>query len=133
MPDPHSANVLHPDHTDRDAHLAVTGWHALTGLAIGLLAGSAADGSDGREITIAAVRETAADLAVADRVAWVLATRTGRPHVVLATDTAWIVAELDAPGFTWADALRLQPATFAPRIASIASSEGVLPVLLAAG
>lgn len=104
----------------------ITGWHALTGLPIGVLHGLA-PGTD-LEIAVEAVLEQTSDLAVADRVAWVIARRTGRQHVVLTTDGGYLVAALTVD-LDWAASMRLQPASYAPTIVSVACEEGVLPVL----
>jgi hypothetical protein len=108
-------------------HEPITGWHALQGLSVGTLRGLA-PGTD-VEVRIDEVVEEASDLAVADRVAWVLSGRTGRQHVVLAGHTGYLVATL-TPELDWAAAMRLEPAGHAPRIVSVATADGVLPVLL---
>ncbi|MCW2926902.1 MAG: hypothetical protein JWM86_870 [Thermoleophilia bacterium] len=105
----------------------ITGWHALQGLALGILRGYA-PGTD-VEVQIEQVLEEASDLAVADRVAWILAGRTGQQHVVLASATGYLVATV-SPMLDWAAAMRLEPGVHAPRIVSVAGAEGVLPVLL---
>ena len=108
-------------------HQPVTGWHALHGLAIGILRGMS-PGTD-VEVTVEQVFEEAADLAVADRVAWIMAGRTGRQHVVLASSTGYLVATV-SPDLDWAAAMRLEPGQYAPRVVSVATGDGVLPVLL---
>ncbi|MCW2924594.1 MAG: hypothetical protein JWM98_1998 [Thermoleophilia bacterium] len=105
----------------------VTGWHALVGLPIGLLRGMS-PGTD-VEVHVEAVLEQTPDLAVADRVAWILAGRTGRQHVVLASASGYLVATV-SPQLDWAAAMRLEPGEYAPRVVSVASADGVLPVLL---
>jgi len=105
----------------------ITGWHALTGLPIGILRGMM-PGTD-VEVQVEQVIEETADLAVADRVAWVLAGRTGRQHVVLTSATGYLVASV-SPELDWAGAMRLEAGEYAPRIVSVASADGVLPVLL---
>lgn len=112
---------------DQLHHAPVTAWHALHGLPIGILRGYA-PGTD-VEVVVEQVFEETADLAVADRVAWILAGRTGRQHVVLAGATGYLVATV-SPNLDWAAAMRLEPGQYAPRIVSVASAEGVLPVLL---
>jgi hypothetical protein len=109
-------------------HAPITGWHALQGLAIGILRGMS-PGTD-VEVTVEQVFEEAADLAVADRVAWILAGRTGRQHVVLASSTGYLVATV-SPDLDWAAAMRLEPGEYSPRIVSVATADGVLPVLTA--
>ncbi len=109
------------------AHAPITGWHALQGLPIGLLRGLA-PGCD-VEVVVEHVLEEATDLAVADRVAWVLAGRTGRQHAVLASNTGYLVVTL-SPELDWAAAMRLVAAEHAPRIVSVANADGVLPVLV---
>ena len=109
------------------AHASVTGWHALEGLVIGILRGLS-PGTD-VEVTVEQVSEEAADLAVADRMAWILAGRTGRQHVVLAAATGYLVATV-SPDLDWAAAMRLEPGEYSPRIVSVATADGVLPVLL---
>src|SRR5687768_13682753 len=108
-------------------HQPVTGWHALQGLAIGILRGLA-PGTD-VEVVVEQVFEEAADLAVADRVAWIMAGRTDRQHVVLASATGYLVAMV-SPDLDWAAAMRLEPGEYAPRIVSVATQDGVLPILL---
>lgn len=108
-------------------HAPVTGWHALQGLAIGILRGLA-PGTD-VEVCVEQVLEEASDLAVADRVAWIIAGRTGRQHVVLASSTGYLVATV-SPDLDWAAAMRLEPGEYAPRVVSVATADGVLPVLL---
>lgn len=105
----------------------ITGWHALQGLAIGILRGMA-PGTD-VEVLVEQVFEEAADLAVADRVAWIMSGRSGRAHVVLASATGYLVA-IVSPNLDWAAAMRLEPGEYAPRIVSVATPDGVLPVLL---
>ena len=112
---------------DLPGHAPITGWHALQGLAIGILRGMS-PGTD-LEVVVEQVFEEAADLAVADRVAWILAGRTGRQHVVLASSTGYLVATLN-PELDWAAAMRLEPGEYSPRIVSVANVDGVLPVLL---
>ena len=115
------------DIAELPGHAPITGWHALQGLAIGILRGMS-PGTD-VEVTVEQVYEEAADLAVADRVAWILAGRTGRQHVVLASSTGYLVATV-SPDLDWAAAMRLEPGEYSPRIVSVASADGVLPVLL---
>lgn len=105
----------------------ITGWHAMQGLPIGILRGLS-PGTD-VEVQVEQVLEEAADLAVADRVAWILSGRTGRQHVVLASSTGYIVATV-TPMLDWAAAMRLEPGAYAPRIVSVATADGVLPILL---
>ncbi|MCB0878945.1 MAG: hypothetical protein KDC46_08195 [Thermoleophilia bacterium] len=109
------------------AHAPITGWHALHGLPIGILRGLA-PGCD-VEVLVEQVIEEASDLAVADRVAWILSGRTGRQHVVLAASTGYLVA-IVGPELDWAAAMRLEPGEHAPRIVSVANADGVLPVLV---
>lgn len=104
----------------------ITGWHALVGLPIGIVP---QQGGPGIEVSITGAFELSHDLAVADRVAWVLAGRTGVEHVVLATDAGYLVATVD-PALDWAGAMRVQNYEHAPRVVSVATGEGVLPVLL---
>lgn len=117
----------HARFADLPGHAPITGWHALQGLAIGILRGMS-PGTD-VEVVVEQVFEEAADLAVADRVAWILSGRTGRQHVVLASSTGYLVATV-SPDLDWAAAMRLEPGQFSPRIVSVASADGVLPVLL---
>lgn len=105
----------------------VTGWHALVGLPIGVLRGMS-PGTD-LEVIVEGVHEQTPDLAVADRVAWILSGRTGRQHVVLATATGYLVATV-SPMLDWAAAMRLEPNVYSPRVVSVAAPDGVLPVLL---
>jgi hypothetical protein len=110
-----------------DGHRPVTGWHALQGLAIGILRGMS-PGTD-VEVVVEQVFEEAVDLAVADRVAWILAGRTGHQHVVLAGATGYLVATV-SPNLDWAAAMRMEAGQYVPRIVSVANADGVLPVLL---
>ncbi len=113
--------------TERLATEPITGWHALAGIQIGLLRGLA-PGTDVR-VCIEQVLEETTDLAVADRVAWILAGRSGRQHVVLTSTTGYLVATV-TPMLDWAAAMRLEAGEHAPRIVSVATGEGVLPILL---
>jgi hypothetical protein len=108
-------------------HEPITGWHALQGLPIGILRGLA-PGTD-VEVCVLQVFEEATDLAVADRVAWIMAGRTGVQHVVLASSTGYLVATV-GPELDWAAAMRMEPGQYSPRIVSVATADGVLPVLL---
>jgi hypothetical protein len=108
-------------------HAPITGWHALAGLPIGILRGLS-PGTD-VEVQVEQVHEEATDLAVADRVAWILSGRTGRQHVVLASSSGYLVATV-SPDLDWAAAMRLEAGEHAPRIVSVATGDGVLPVLL---
>lgn len=109
------------------AHAPITGWHALNGLPLGHLRGLA-PGTD-VVVHVETVVEETTDLAVADRVAYVMTTRTGISHVVLAATGGYLVASV-GPALDWAAAMRLVPVDYMPRIVSVASAEGVLPVLL---
>lgn len=125
--DPTTSAQLSHEKIPFRSHVPVTGWHALEGLPIGILRGLS-PGTD-LEVCVENVIEEAPDLAVADRVAWVLAGRTGRQHAVLASSTGYVVATV-SPELDWAAAMRLEPGEWAPRIVSIASADGVLPVLM---
>jgi hypothetical protein len=116
-----------PELAELPGHAPITGWHALEGMPIGVLRGLS-PGTD-VEVCIHTVCEEAADLAVADRVAWILSGRTGCQHVVLATSTGYLVA-IVGPELDWAAAMRLEPGSYSPRIVSVATADGVLPVLL---
>jgi hypothetical protein len=109
------------------SHAPITGWHALQGLPIGILRGLA-PGTD-VEVTVEQVVEEAVDLAVADRVAWIMTGRTGRQHLVLAASNGYLVATV-SPQLDWAAAMRLECGELAPRIVSVATADGVLPILL---
>lgn len=111
-----------------DACEPITGWHALQGLPIGTLRGMS-PGTD-VEVRVEQVFEETGDLAVADRVAWILTGRTGVQHVVLASATGYLVA-IVGPELDWAGAMRMVPGEYAPRIVSVATVDGVLPVLTA--
>ncbi len=117
----------HAELADLPGHAPITGWHALQGLAIGILRGMS-PGTD-VEVCVLQVFEEASDLAVADRVAWILAGRSGIQHVVLASSTGYLVATV-GPELDWAAAMRLEPGEYSPRIVSVATADGVLPVLL---
>ena len=93
----------------------ITGWHAFQGLPIGYFPGMS----------------PGTDLAVADRVAYVLAQRSGVNHVVVASNTGYIVATLSHE-LDWAASMRLVGYEHMPRICSVAGAEGVMPVLVAA-
>ncbi len=117
----------HAELADLPGHEPITGWHAMQGLVIGILRGMS-PGTD-CEVRVEQVFEEASDLAVADRVAWILSGRTGRQHVVLASSTGYLVA-IVGPELDWAAAMRLEPGEYSPRIVSVATADGVLPVLL---
>ena len=129
-----AADIVPTTAIDRDAdaalptgaHQQVTGWHALEGIAIGILRGLA-PGTD-VEVIVEQVVEEATDLAVADRVAWILTGRTGRQHVVLASTAGYLVATV-SPELDWAAAMRMEPGEYAPQVVSVANVDGVLPVL----
>lgn len=104
------------------------GWHPLDGMTIGVLPGFA-PGED-IEVVIEQVVDSSDDLAVADRVAWVLAARCGRQHAVLASAEGFLVAVIE-PELDWAAAMRLESYSYAPHVVSVATPEGVLPVLVA--
>lgn len=104
----------------------ITGWHALQGLPIGILRGLI-PGTD-LQIAVDDVLEETGDLAVADRVAYIMSERTGRQHVVLSSSNGYLVATLSTD-LDWAAAMRLEIGTYAPRIVSVATGEGVLPLL----
>ena len=128
-----AADIVPTDATSSEALLdgafePITGWHALVGIPIGILRGLS-PGTD-VEVQVEGVYETAADLAVADRVAWIMSGRTGRQHVVLASANGYIVATV-SPSLDWAAAMRLEPGEYSPRIVSVATADGVLPVLTA--
>jgi hypothetical protein len=123
---PSSHLPLAGDAADAEAAARRT-WHPLEGLAIGTLHGMS-PGCD-TTVTVEAVLDQSADLAVADRVAWVHASRTYRNTVVLATTDGYLIASV-SPELDWAAATRLVPTEHAPRIVSVASAYGVLPVLV---
>ena len=110
-------------------HEPITGWHALQGLSLGHLQGLA-PGCD-TDVTVDQVVESCEDLAIADRVAYLHAELSGRNHVVLAGAHGYLVATL-SPDLDWAAAMRLVPADCGFRITSVATAEGVLPVLVPA-
>lgn len=116
-----------PELAELHGHARITGWHAMKGLPIGILRGLS-PGTD-VEVCVETICEEAADLAVADRVAWILSGRTGTQHVVLATSTGYLVA-IVGPELDWAAAMRLEPGEYAPRVVSVATADGVLPVLV---
>lgn len=80
------------------------------------------------DITIGRIVDVCDDLAIADRVAFVLAHRTGVTHAVLAVATEYLVASVE-PQLTAGDAHALSQEPRAPRMISIATDEGVTPVL----
>lgn len=125
----HEDLATHAEALSTAQHAPVTGWHALAGMQLGYLRGLA-PGTD-VPIHVAAIAEEAADLAVADRVAYVLTQRTGTGHVALAASDRYLVAQL-TPELDWAAAMRLVPMPHMPRIVSVASAEGILPILLPA-
>ncbi|MEO6867025.1 MAG: hypothetical protein ABI200_03305 [Gaiellales bacterium] len=129
----HHAEIAELIPTNADASMElptdqITGWHAYQGLPIGILRGLS-PGTD-VEVRVEQVSEEATDLAVADRVAFILTGRTGIQHVVLASSTGYLVAVV-GPVLDWAAAMRMERIEHAPRIVSVATTEGVLPVLTA--
>lgn len=80
------------------------------------------------DIHISCVVEPVADLAVADRVAWVLAQRSGTTHLVVATDHTYLVVTADVP-LDGADAPHIAQTPAQPRIISIATPAGIVPML----
>lgn len=110
----------------------ITGWHAIAGLPIGTRPVHYPDGSASQvEVRVGQISEHADELAIADRVAYVLAARTGLTHVVLATTNCFLVATIDDPYFNWTGAIETALYDHAPRFVSVATPEGVLPVLTA--
>lgn len=80
------------------------------------------------DITLDQVVEPVTDLAVADRVAYVLAHRSGRTHAVVATAETYLVCSL-VEQLSSADCQTIRQAAGAPRIISVATSTGVCPIL----
>lgn len=121
------------DHADNAASHATADtpprWHPLNGLVLGHLQGMA-PGTD-VVVSIAEVVESTTDLAIADRVAYVVTSRTGVDHVVLTGHGCYLVASV-SPALDWAAAMRLVPAPGMPRIVSVASTDGILPILRSA-
>lgn len=74
----------------------------------------------GRRMQQGVVVEHTTDLAIADRVAYVLATRTGRMHLVLAETGTYAIMQLLGEA---ADG------TLPPTVVAIATDEGIRPVL----
>lgn len=84
------------------------------------------------EISVSKIMEAAEDLAVADRVAFVLAFRSANTYAVVGVPGMYLVVQLNqevAPEHV--HAIRMHPG--APRIISIATSEGVVPLLTLPG
>lgn len=80
------------------------------------------------EITLDRVVEPVADLAVADRVAYVLAHRSGQTHAVIATTETYLVCSL-VEQLSSADCHTITQSPGAPRIISVATATGVCPIL----
>jgi hypothetical protein len=80
------------------------------------------------DIYVTAVLEAADDLAIADRVAFVIARRTHGTCLVIATAHTFVIAACDQE-LTLADAATLQACHPTDRIVSIATPEGLAPVL----
>jgi hypothetical protein len=80
------------------------------------------------EIAIAEVVEEIADLAVADRVAFVLARRTGMTHAVIARPGSYLVVTLTAD-IGSQEAWSILQAPSEPPLASIVNPDGITPIL----
>lgn len=119
-----NAEQFHHEH-----HVAAADWHPLQGMQLGHLPGLA-PGTD-VPVLIASIADEAPELAIADRVAFVLTRRTGVGHVVLEGTGIYYVARL-TPELDWAAAMRLVTLEHMPRIISVASAEGILPMLISA-
>ncbi|MBC7644416.1 MAG: hypothetical protein H7123_04760 [Thermoleophilia bacterium] len=78
------------------------------------------------DLQVETVVDAVADLAVADRVAWVMTRRTGLPHVVVSTGHTYIIATTNLE-LTAEDA---QGLTVNPTLAivTIATPHGMVPV-----
>lgn len=83
------------------------------------------------DLHVISVVDAAADLAVADRVAWVMSRRTGLPHVVAATGTTYLIVTTNIELFA-EDAHRLTVNPQLP-IVTIATNDGMVPVFPAEG
>lgn len=80
------------------------------------------------DITIQRIIEPVADLAVADRVAYVLAHRTGQAHLVIAASNTYLVITCDTQ-LDNADTQLISQHPTQPRIISIATPSGITPML----
>ena len=80
------------------------------------------------EVTISQIVEPVDDLAVADRIAYVMANRTGIAHLVIATAHTYLVVTVDQP-LDGSDARMIAPRPGAPRLISVATVQGITPVL----
>jgi hypothetical protein len=122
----HDPNASHA--RTHSPHAPAT-WHPLNGVALGHLRGLA----PGTDVTVSIVEvvDASEDLAIADRVAYVVTSRTGVDHVVVAGTGCYLVASV-TPSLDWAAAMRLVPNPGMPRIVSVANADGILPILLSA-
>ena len=80
------------------------------------------------DIHVERIVEPVDDLAVADRVAFVLAWRTKQAHAVIATATTYLVVAIDAR-LDAADVHSIVQPHTAPRLISVATESGITPVL----
>jgi hypothetical protein len=83
------------------------------------------------DIGLASIVEAVDELAIADRVAYVMARRTGVPHVVVTAHQTWLVATTTVH-LTGDDAAWILPEAGPHRIVSIATQEGITPLLVPA-
>jgi len=80
------------------------------------------------DIHLTSILETVDDLAIADRVAYVIATRTAATCLVVATETTFVIALCDTE-LTADDAVHVSPVHPTDRIVTIATPRGVIPLL----
>jgi hypothetical protein len=102
-------------------------WSAMVGLPLGRRERSQGHLTTLAEIHIQAVAEYTHDLAIADRVAYVLAHHTGATHAVIAADGHWLICRLNEEdaGGSGADGIAWYGNA---QIASIATSTHVVPI-----
>jgi hypothetical protein len=80
------------------------------------------------DIRVTAVVETADDLAIADRVAYVIARRTSTTCLVIATAHTFVIAQCDT-NLVLADAATIRHTHGNDRIVTIATPDGLAPIL----
>lgn len=82
------------------------------------------------EISITSIIEPVEDLAIADRVAFILAHRTNTTHLVVATSTTYLVVTVDHD-IDADDAHAIHQHPDLPRIVSVATTNGIIPIIRA--
>ena len=125
-------------YTTSPQHADAAGYDSLVGCSLGRRERNHGPLSVIAEICIAEVAEPVADLAIADRVAYVLAHRTGSTFAVVAAAHTYLVVRLDQD-IANEEAYALQLRTTTPggsaalRMVSLATRDGITPIIAVPG